>query len=62
MKKKIVSGLSVILLLLAALAYSDDVAYAKKKITITEYGFNAGWFGCWGNNDVCKVTVIEVDE
>lgn len=58
MKKKIVFGAIAFLIVSASLLVQNVQPADAKTTTITEYGFNAGWFGCWGNGDICKQTII----
>jgi hypothetical protein len=55
MKKKIVFG---ILFVMASLFAFQEHQTSEAK-TVIEYGANLGFLGCWGNEKVCKITIVD---
>jgi hypothetical protein len=57
MKKKIV--FAILVLMVSLFAFQGHKALEAKTVITIEYGANLGFLGCWGNEKVCKITIVE---
>ena len=57
MKKKIVFG--ILLAMVSLFAFQEHQTSEAKTVITVEYGTNLGFLGCWGNEKVCKITIVE---
>ncbi len=40
-------------------AFQEHQTSEAKTVITVEYGTNLGFLGCWGNEKVCKITIVE---